>query len=58
MGPRGDAANSVDHDASAAEEESAAPRVSEGVRLLATQMSVAGSDPDEIARRLRDEFGV
>lgn len=34
------------------------PKVSEGVRLLATQMSVAGSSVAEIARRLRDEFGV
>lgn len=29
-----------------------------GVRLLATQMAVAGSSPDEIADRLRAEFGV
>ncbi|MFN8113689.1 MAG: hypothetical protein U0R51_10890 [Solirubrobacterales bacterium] len=34
------------------------PRISEGVRLLATQMSVAGSSVGEIAQRLRDEFGV
>jgi hypothetical protein len=34
------------------------PRVSEGVRLLVTQMSVAGSGPAEIAQRLHDEFGV
>jgi hypothetical protein len=34
------------------------PRISEGVRLLATQMSVAGSSVTEIARRLHDEFGV
>jgi len=32
--------------------------VSEGVRLLVTQMSVAGSGPAEIAQRLHDEFGV
>ena len=28
------------------------------MRLLATQMSVAGSSVTEIARRLHDEFGV
>jgi len=33
-------------------------QVSEGVRLLATQMSVAGSSMDEIAARLREDFGV
>ena len=32
--------------------------VSEGLRLLTTQMAVAGADRDEIAERLRDEFGV
>ena len=32
--------------------------VSEGARLLATQMAVAGSSRDEIAWRLRDEFGI
>jgi hypothetical protein len=32
--------------------------VSEGLRLLTTQMSVAGADRDEIAERLREEFGV
>lgn len=32
--------------------------VSEGVRLLATQMSVAGASSDDIARRLHDDFGV
>jgi vacuolar-type H+-ATPase subunit H len=32
--------------------------VSEGARLLATQMAVAGSSREEIARRLRDEFGI
>jgi hypothetical protein len=30
----------------------------EGLRLLATQMAVAGSTHDEIETRLRDEFGV
>lgn len=30
----------------------------EGLRLLATQMAVAGSTHEEIASRLRDEFGV
>lgn len=32
--------------------------ISDGVRLLATQMSVAGANPDEIAVRLREDFGV
>lgn len=32
--------------------------VSDGVRLLATQMSVAGAETREIARRLEDDFGV
>jgi hypothetical protein len=32
--------------------------VSEGLRLLTTQMTVAGADRDEIAERLHDEFGV
>lgn len=32
--------------------------ISEGVRLLATQMSVAGASSDDIARRLHDDFGV
>ena len=31
---------------------------SEGARLLATQMAVAGSSKDEIAWRLREEFGI
>lgn len=35
-----------------------APAVSEGARLLATQMAVAGSTHDEIAWRLREEFGM
>ncbi len=30
----------------------------DGLRLLATQMAVAGSTQEEIASRLRDEFGV
>jgi outer membrane biosynthesis protein TonB len=34
------------------------PGVSDGARLLATQMAVAGSDRDEIAHRLQEEFGV
>jgi hypothetical protein len=33
-------------------------RVSEGIRLLATQMSVAGATNEEIVKRLRDDFGV
>ena len=39
-------------------EEAEPVHVSEGVRLLATQMSVAGASGDEIARRLRGDFGV
>jgi hypothetical protein len=34
------------------------PDVSEGARLLAIQMAVAGSSRDEVARRLREEFGI
>ena len=33
-------------------------KVSEGARLLATQMAVAGSTRDEITQRLSDEFGI
>ena len=33
-------------------------KASEGAILLATQMAVAGSSHDEIARRLRDDFGI
>ena len=33
-------------------------RVSEGARMLATQMAVAGSTRDEISWRLREEFGI
>ena len=33
-------------------------RVSEGARLLATQMAVAGSGRETIAARLREEFGI
>jgi hypothetical protein len=43
--------------APAAAPQNAGP-VSEGARLLATQMAIAGSSRDEISRRLRDEFGV
>jgi hypothetical protein len=32
--------------------------VSEGLRLLTTQMSVAGADRAEIAERLKDEFAI
>ena len=32
--------------------------ISEGLRLLTTQMAVAGADRAEIAARLRDEFGI
>ena len=32
--------------------------LSDGVRLLATQMSVSGARPEEIATRLREDFGV
>jgi len=42
----------------AAEQPSGTEDVSEGLRVLTTQMSVAGVGRDEIARRLRDEFGV
>jgi hypothetical protein len=34
------------------------PQVSEGARLLATQMAVAGSTRDGVAKRLREEFGI
>lgn len=34
------------------------PEISEGVRLLATQMAVAGSTHDEIEGMLRRQFGV
>ena len=33
-------------------------QVSEGVRLLATQMSVAGASSADIAKRLHNDFGV
>lgn len=39
-------------------EQLSGPQISDGVRLLATQMSVAGANPDEIALRLREDFGV
>ena len=42
----------------AAQPAPSAPRVSEGARLLATQMAVAGSTRDEISWRLREEFGI
>jgi hypothetical protein len=32
--------------------------VSEGLRLLTTQMAVSGADREEIKERLKDEFGV
>jgi hypothetical protein len=32
--------------------------ISEGLRLLTTQMSVSGASRNEIAARLRDEFGI
>ena len=35
-----------------------AATVSEGVRLIATQMAIAGSSRTEIERRLRSQFGV
>ena len=34
------------------------PHLSDGVRLLATQMSVAGASTEEISLRLREDFGV
>jgi len=42
----------------AAEQASKTEDISEGLRVLTTQMSVAGVGHDEIAARLRDEFGV
>jgi hypothetical protein len=33
-------------------------RVSEGLRLLTTQMSVAGAGREEIAAALKEEFGI
>jgi hypothetical protein len=32
--------------------------VSEGLRIVTTQMSVAGANREEIAARLKDEFGI
>ncbi len=37
---------------------SGAGEPSEGARLLATQMAVAGSSREEITNRLRDDFGI
>jgi hypothetical protein len=34
------------------------PTVSEGARLLATQMAAVGGKRDEVASRLREEFGI
>ena len=34
------------------------PTASDGARLLAAQMAVAGSSREEIETRLRDEFGI
>jgi hypothetical protein len=39
-------------------EQRPAGSVSDGARLLATQMSVAGSNREKIASRLREEFGI
>lgn len=41
-----------------AETSSPASHPSEGARLLATQMAVAGSSREEITGRLRDDFGI
>lgn len=41
------------------EEEAGMPRdPSEGARILASQMAVAGSTRDQIVARLRDDFGI
>jgi hypothetical protein len=32
--------------------------ISDGLRLLTTQMAVAGADRNQIAKRLHDEFGI
>lgn len=37
---------------------SAEPSVSDGARLVIAQMAYAGSDRDEIAKRLREDFGI
>jgi hypothetical protein len=34
------------------------PSVSAGARLLATQMAAGGGSRDEVATRLREEFGI
>ena len=39
-------------------EDGFAGTTSEGVRLIATQMAIAGSSRSEIERRLRTEFGI
>jgi hypothetical protein len=44
--------------ASPASKKSEQDTVSEGLRLVTAQMSVAGAGRDEIAERLRDEFAV
>jgi hypothetical protein len=44
--------------ASKAKKPSRKDGISDGLRLLTTQMSLAGADRSEIADRLRDEFGV
>jgi hypothetical protein len=60
--PRAEPAS--EESASAEAEDGAPPerpppgRVSDGARLLATQMAVAGSSRDTIASRLREEFGI
>jgi hypothetical protein len=43
---------------SAAADREAPHAASEGVRLIATQMAIAGSNRTEIERRLRSQFGV
>ena len=39
-------------------EDGLAGTTSEGVRLIATQMAIAGSSRSEIERRMRTEFGI
>ena len=53
---RGQEASGDRPEAPAAEKASDGP--SQGLLLLATQMAVAGSDREQIAERLREDFGV
>ena len=53
-GPSGAATENVGAKTAAADSEEPVP---DGIRLLITTMALAGSGHDEIARRLRDDFG-